>query len=366
MSFHTSKIFVIGATGAQGTPVVRGLVTDKKYKVVALSRDASSPRAKNLLALGNVTILEGTFADEEILREGFRQCDGAYVNIDGFNTGEKTEIYWAIRAYEIAIEEGIKFFVYGNLDYVLKKSGYDSKFRTGHYDGKGRIGEWILSQNQANGQRMGAANFTSGPYMEMAFSPMTPMVPTIEEGVVTWRVPLGKGAVVHVSLEDCSYYVRWLFDNPDRANGMDLEVAIEHVRYADLAAAFEKVTGHPAQYIDTDLDVYFGGPLKSAVDRPAGYNADPNDKSTMSFRENFTGFWNMWKYDVIKRDYALLDEIHPNRIKTVEQWLVRQEELGRERGTGGLWERLQPENFNQSHSILKSSEDRRKGILGKL
>ena len=25
------------------------------------------------------------------------------------------------------------------------------------------------------------------------------------------------------------YYVRWLFDHPERANGMDLEVAIEHL-----------------------------------------------------------------------------------------------------------------------------------------
>ena len=72
--------------------------------------------------------------------------DGAFVNIDGFNTGEKTETYWAIRSYEIAIEEEIKFFVYGNLHYGLKKSGYVSKFRTGHYDGKGRIGEWVLAQ----------------------------------------------------------------------------------------------------------------------------------------------------------------------------------------------------------------------------
>jgi hypothetical protein len=87
-----------------------------------------------------------------------------------------------MRSYEIAIEEGIKFFVYGNLDYVLKKSGYDSRFRTGHYDGnldyvlkksgydsrfrtghydgKGRVGEWILFQNQVNSDRMGAAVFT--------------------------------------------------------------------------------------------------------------------------------------------------------------------------------------------------------------
>ena len=126
MSSHTtSTIFVIGGTGAQGMPIVAALVADKKYSVRVLTRDASSPRAQALLALGNVSILEGSFADEAVLREGFRGCDGAYVNIDGFNTGEKTETYWAIRSYEIAIEEGIKFFVYGNLDYALKQSGYE-------------------------------------------------------------------------------------------------------------------------------------------------------------------------------------------------------------------------------------------------
>src|SRR5262249_25275213 len=147
----------IGATGAQGLPVVRGLVGDGRYSVLALTRDADSARAKSLVDMGNVSILEGTFADEGILRKGFRACDGAFVNIDGFNTGEKTEMYWAIRAYEIALEEGIRLFHYGNLDYTLKKAGCDSRFRTGHYDGKGRIGEWILFQNQGNRDRMGAA-----------------------------------------------------------------------------------------------------------------------------------------------------------------------------------------------------------------
>jgi hypothetical protein len=364
MPLHaTSRIFVIGGTGAQGLPVIGALVADKKYFVRALSRDPDSRRATALRALGNVSILGGTFADEAILREGFRGCDGAYVNIDGFNTGEKTEIYWAIRSYEIAIEEGIKFFVYGNLDYALKKAGYDSKFRAGHYDGKGRIGEWILSQNQANKDRMGVAVFTTGPYMEMAISAMTPMTPSVENGVLTWRVPLGNGAVPHVALDDCGYYARWLFDNPERANGMNLEVAIEHVEYQKLAAAFSKVTGHPAQYIDTDLDTYWSGPLKNAAGLPAGYNADLNDKSTMSFRDNFTGFWNIWKYGVIHRDYALLDEIHPNRIRSVEEWLRREDQSGRELGKGGLWERVQPGNMFTSPPLLKLTEDRRKGTL---
>src|ERR1700753_1333730 len=282
MSSHTtSKIFVVGGTGAQGIPIIRALVADKKYSVRFLSRDPASRRATELLALHKVSVLDGSFADEAILREGFRGCDGAFVNIDGFNTGEKTEIYWALRSYEIDIEEGVKFFVYGNLDSVLKKSGYYSRFRPGHYDGKGRVGEWILFQNQANRDRMGAAVFTSGPYIEMVISSTGAlMTPTVEDGIATWRVPLGEGAVPHVSLEDCGFYVRWLLAHPARANGMDLEVAIDHIAYADLAAAFEKVTGHPAQYIDPALDTYWTyGPRSANADKPAGYNADPNDKS---------------------------------------------------------------------------------------
>lgn len=228
------------------------------------------------------------------------------------------------------------------------------------------MGEWILDQTKANGARMGAALFTTGPYIEIAISSRTIMTPTVEEGVVTWRVPLGNGAVVHVALEDCGYYVRWLFDNPSRANGMDLAVAIAHIPYSELAAAFEEVTGHPAQYIDTTLDDYFSaGPMAAIADQPAGYNAAQDDPATMSFKNNFTGFWNMWKYSggnrgVIKRDYALLDEIFPGRIKSAEGWFRREDERGRKEGLGGLWDRVQRGNLRP---ILKIGEDGRKGRL---
>jgi hypothetical protein len=84
---------------------------------------------------------------------------------------------------------------------------------------------------------------------------LTIITPTVEDdGVVTWRVLLGKGSMIHVSLNDCEYYVRWLFDRPERASGIDLEVVIAHIPYAELASAFEKVTGYPARYIDTSLE----------------------------------------------------------------------------------------------------------------
>ena len=43
MSSHTtSKIFVIGGTGAQGMPIIRALVADKNYSVRFLTRDPMS------------------------------------------------------------------------------------------------------------------------------------------------------------------------------------------------------------------------------------------------------------------------------------------------------------------------------------
>lgn len=175
---------------------------------------------------------------------------------------------------------------------------------------------------------------------------------------------LNQGAVPHVSLEDCEYYVRWLLDHQSEANGMNLEVAIEHVDYHELAKAFTKVTGKPAKYIDTDLETYWKtGPLSAAGSRPAGYNADANDVATLTIQENFTGFWNLWKYSggnkgVVKRDYALLDRIHPNRIKSAEGWFRKEDERGRKAGLGGLFERaadLKP--------VLKIAEDGRKGKI---
>jgi len=373
MNFPTfSKVFIIGGTGAQGIPVIRNLVSDGRYSVRVLTRDTSSQRARSLQAFGNnVELIEGSFTDEESMRKGYRGCDAAFVNIDGFNVGEKGELFWAIRAYELAVEDGgIRFFVYGNLDYIYKLSGYDPKFRSGHYDGKGRIGEWILFQGsqaaKASPSAMGVALFTTGPYIEMTIASNTIMTPTIEKNeagkdTVTWRVPLtDEGTVAHVSLDDCGPYVRWLFDNPQRANGMDLRVAIDHIGYKDLAAAFTKVTGHPARFVDVEFETYWkDGPLSQRRENATGYSSNISDPASMSIRKNFTGFWNLWRYarkgsGFLRRDYALLDEIHPNRIRSAEDYFKREDQKGREAEIGGLWERVQPHALK---TILKIQED---------
>lgn len=79
----------------------------------------------------------------------------------------------------------------------------------------------------------------------------------------------------------------------------------------------------------------------------------------MTMRRNFTGFFNLWRASggntgVIRRDYALLDRIYPGRIRSVEEWLRRENEKG------NLWERIQPENLGH---VLKITEDGRQGKI---
>jgi hypothetical protein len=361
-------IFVIGGTGAQGIPVIRGLVEDGAYHVRVLTRDTTSARAQQLVALNpsRVELVQGSFTSEEDLRAGFKGVWGAFVNIDGFATGEKAELFWAIRTFEIAVQNGVEMFVYGNLDYASKQSGYNEAVRAGHYDGKGRIGEWILWQNKDNKgkswYKTKAALFTTGPYAEMVIAAGTPMSPTVEdvngEEVVTWRVPLtDKGAPPHVSLDDCAYYVRWLFDDPARADGMDLAVAIEHAGYAAMAAAFARVTGRPARFVDAPMAEYWAtgvmSPLKAF---PAGYTAAPADPATMSVEANFTGFWEMFRRaggegELLRRDYKLLDEIYPGRIRSMEEFFRREDEKAKAQGSS-LWERVKT-----PRPVLKVAED---------
>jgi len=75
-----------------------------------------------------------------------------------------------------------------------------------------------------------------------------------------------------------------------------------------------------AEYLDLPEDKYFSMTSKTT---PAGYNdhhSQPGEDAPISWRENFTGFWRVWRADIIKRDYEVLDKIHPGRMG-LEAWL---------------------------------------------
>ncbi len=126
------------------------LTRDGKYHVRVQTRNPEHPIAKELAQLPNVTFHVSHIESDQLLREAMQGMDAVFFNANSFAIGEKAETFWSMRAFELANESGVKFFQFSNLDYSLKKAGYDPKFRCAHPDGKGRIGGKLTSPHQSD------------------------------------------------------------------------------------------------------------------------------------------------------------------------------------------------------------------------
>ncbi|KAH7306142.1 hypothetical protein BKA65DRAFT_578297 [Rhexocercosporidium sp. MPI-PUGE-AT-0058] len=320
-------VLVIGGTGAQGRPVVRALASDGKYTVRVLTRSSTSPEGKELSSIPGVTIVEGDSYDELTLRKAFSGISYAFINTNGFAIGEKAEVYWGIRIYELAREAGVKHYIWAGLIYSSKLGGFDPKYKCGHLDGKGRVSDYLASQST---EKMRWSILTSCLYVEGLTDLLRPRVGVVkEEGeqeTLAFVAPLGKGDLPLIYLEDYGAYARWMLDTPERSTGLDLYVATEDIPWDKLATDFTEVTGKKAVYVDLTLDEYFSPslgifPNPEAVIGKSAVN--PNDTTLVTVRQNFSGFWNSWKDNLSKRDYALLDDILPTRVKSVKEWMIK-------------------------------------------
>ncbi|KAI0832033.1 NAD-P-binding protein [Trametes gibbosa] len=317
-------ILVIGATGAQGLAVIDKLLepaTDgspSPYAVRALTRNTESHRAQ-LLASKGVELTKGAFDDFPTVFAALQGVWGAWVNTDGFTVGEMKELYAGMRIFELAKQTGtVRHYVWSNLDYSFKKGGYNPTYRVEHYDGKGRVAEWMKAQpSVVSDTDMSWSVVTSAPYMEMLGIAMFGPIGQRKDGTYVFASPIGNGHIPMVALEDLGFFARYTFDHREETSGKDLEVATDWVGWDYLVETFTKVTGKPAVVLHQTVEEWFGNILRA--DHPVANERAFGDGST-TWRQNFRGFWSQWRDDVIKRDFDWLKMINPNGY-TLESWM---------------------------------------------
>jgi uncharacterized protein YbjT (DUF2867 family) len=98
------------------TNSIIALAADSKYAVRVITRNAFSQESKALASIPNVTVFEGNSYLETDLRKAFEGVDYVFANTNGFAIGEKAEIYWGIRLYELAQEFKVQHFLYAGLE----------------------------------------------------------------------------------------------------------------------------------------------------------------------------------------------------------------------------------------------------------
>lgn len=336
-SSNKKLILVIGATGAQGLAVIDALLAPTEdgapspYAVRALTRNDKGERAQSLAAKG-VELFQGSFEDLEAVKKALQGTYGAWVNTDGFTVGEKAEIYLGMRIFEIAKQLGtVRHYVWSNLDYSTKKGNYNTDYRVEHYDGKGRVADWMKAQpSDISDTGMTWSVVTSGPYMEMLDFGMFGPIGLRQDGTVVFATPVGDGHVPMVALKDLGWWARYTFDHRADSSMKDYEIASDRVGWEYLRGTYEKVTGRKATVVYQEVDEWMNNFIGD-IDTPVANGLRGGDHTGLTtWRQNFSGFWRQWRDDVIQRDYDWLHSVHPG-TRSLEKWMRETGYTGRRR-----------------------------------
>lgn len=160
-----------------------------------------------------------------------------------------------------------------------------------------------------------------------------------DDGTVVFATPIGKGHVPMISLADFGFFARYTFDNRKLASSADLKIGSDWVDWEYLRTTFEKVTGQKAEVIYQTIGEWLENFV--GIDCPLAADHVPGDGS-ITWAENFTAWWAMYRDEKIQRDWDWIRRVNPNG-HTLEKWM-------REQGYG-------TNVLRERESVLKLHED---------
>jgi hypothetical protein len=157
------------------------------------------------------------------------------------------------------------------------------------------------------------------------------MAPIVDaDGTAVFKLPLDNGAIPFIHLDDFGGYVHWALSNLDESNGLDFGIATAHVSGPEIASALTATTGKPAKYVSISTDEWNAKTWKGlpkGPDTKVGFLSVKDDNALLqTYGQNFANWWHLYQSSagnkgLIQRDYKLLDEILPTRVKSVEEWM---------------------------------------------
>jgi len=155
---------------------------------------------------------------------------------------------------------------------------------------------------------------TTGPYLDLLTGMWGPFKAR-EDGTALFVSALGpQGRIPFMSLDDIAWWARYIFDNPTKTTGKDLEVASEVISYPELVERFTRATGIPAELKEISFDEYFE--MLHGADQPIAQDL----QGGTSIEEDFRSFFALYRDNVVKRDMDWVRSVHPGTM-TLERWI---------------------------------------------
>jgi uncharacterized protein YbjT (DUF2867 family) len=279
----TKKIIaVVGATGAQGGGLVRAIQQDKDrdFRARAITREANSPKAKELAALG-AEIVEADLDDEASLARAFAGAYGAFcVTFYWAHCSPKREFDEAGRMARAAKQAGVSHVVWSTLEDTRRWLPLSDDrmptlmgiYKVPHWDGKGESDRLFAEIG------VPTTNLLTSYYWEN-FIYLGAGPQRGPDGRLAITFPMGDCKLPGIAAEDIGKCAYGIFRSGEQYAGRTVGIAGEHLTGAEMASRFTRALGQEVFYKDLPPEVYrkFGFPGAVDVGNMFQFKRDFND-----------------------------------------------------------------------------------------
>ena len=262
-------IAVVGATGAQGGGLVRAILDDPSggFAVRAITRDASSDKAKALAAAG-AEVVVADIDDLESLTNAFAGAHGAYcVTFFWNHFSPEKENASATNMAKAAQAAGLQHVIWSTLEDTRQWVPLDDdrmptlqgKYKVPHFDAKGEVDHVFTDLGVPT--TFLYASFYWDNFISFGAGPKKG-----PDGQLALTLPIGDAKMAGVAAEDIGKVAYGIFRKGTATIGQKIGVAGELLSGTEMAAAMTTAIGQPVRFNDVSPDVYRGFGFPGAED----------------------------------------------------------------------------------------------------
>ena len=231
-----TRVLVTGATGQQGGAVARALLAGG-HRVRALTRDAASPGARALSALG-AELAVGDFTKRASLDQALDGVDAVFAMATPFEAGLDAETRQGVTLADAAKAAGV-FLLYSSVGSADRQTGIP------HFESKYAVERHI--------QDIGVAHTILGPvfFMENA---TTFGREQLAQGVYALAMP-GDRTLAQIAVADVGACAAAVLEDRQRYAGQRIDIAGDDLTGTDAVEILTRVSGRPFTYVEVPKEM---------------------------------------------------------------------------------------------------------------
>lgn len=256
---NNKVIAVVGATGAQGSGLVRAILNDKQggFSVRALTRDVNSDKAKELAKMG-AEVVAANVDDAESMKRAFKGAYGAFcVTFFWEHFSAEQEMAQAKTQAEAAKDAGVKHVIWSTLEDTRewmslsddRMPTLQDKYKVPHFDAKGEANNFFTEL----GLPVTLLN-TSFYWENFIYFGLGPKKGP--DGKLALTMPMGDKKLPGISAGDIGKCAYTIFKSGDKYIGQTVGISGDQPTGKQMAEDFSDALGVEVVYNDVPADVY--------------------------------------------------------------------------------------------------------------